>query len=198
MGRCLEAFPQVHGRIGTPGAPPLGRFFERLGGLQSRGFHQPQVARRKCVGPAQGAHRDILRGPRSDAGKLHEPGDDRGRVDSRFEIDLAASDGAGQVPQALGASARQAEAGKRGAASRGKRFGGGRDAIQASQRRLDRFTKPLAQSGRQASTLRERKPAAPGSPACQAQTNRRRLARATRADARPTARAADRARDARR
>src|SRR5208282_6597564 len=57
----LEAFPQVHGRIGAPGAPALGCLFKRFGGLQARGFHQPQVARGKGVGPAQGAQRDNLR-----------------------------------------------------------------------------------------------------------------------------------------
>ena len=51
-----------------------------------------------------------------------------------------------QTPQTLGTSARQTEAGERSVSSSRERFSSGGNAIQARQRRLDRFTKPLGKA----------------------------------------------------
>src|SRR6516164_4997212 len=62
--------PQIHGRVGAPRTPRFGAPFEFARTFERQGAQQAKIARWERIGLAQRSHRDILRGPVSDAWDL--------------------------------------------------------------------------------------------------------------------------------
>src|SRR5262245_1731413 len=71
------SLPEMHGRVGAPGAPRLRDRFEGTRGARTAAVaeraSQAEVRRREGVSLTAGAHRDVLGRPRADAGKRREP-----------------------------------------------------------------------------------------------------------------------------
>lgn len=65
-----------------------------------------EVGRRKCIGQVQRAHREVVRGPRPDAGQCDRCGDEAIEVAHTVEPQRAIGGGDGERAQRFGASER--------------------------------------------------------------------------------------------
>src|SRR5580765_2512172 len=62
--------PNVEDGVAAPGTPGLGEFFGPFGGDAAKIVAHGDVFLGKGIGPAQGAHRDVMGGPLADAGEF--------------------------------------------------------------------------------------------------------------------------------
>src|SRR5215831_9426551 len=80
--------PEIHRGVGAPWPPEFGSLRELPHIAQRRSAQQTQVTRRKRVGIAQSPHRDVLRGPVSNARQSAERRSKLIDIDGRIKIDL--------------------------------------------------------------------------------------------------------------
>lgn len=69
LAKLQWVLPQIHGCIASPGSPGLRDCFCFGGGYCAEAFSQGYVFFGESVRPAQGAHYDVMGGPRADAGE---------------------------------------------------------------------------------------------------------------------------------
>ena len=91
--------PQPHQRVGAPGPPGLAASGDVVDAQPGRGVAHPEVGRQEDVGVAERPHRDVVGGPRPDAGQRQQRGPGLGAVGAAVEPDVAAVERRGQTDQ---------------------------------------------------------------------------------------------------
>ena len=114
-------------RVGPPGSPAFGVSRRRAA---SRRRSTRSVAGH-ASGSAEGAHRDVLGGPRADAGQREQPGAGLGAVGARVERQPPSATGGGERPQRAHPAAGQPERRPRSASAQRARRSGTRAASRA-------------------------------------------------------------------
>jgi len=64
--------PNVEDGVAAPGTPGLGEFFGAFGGDAAKIIAHGNVFLGKSIGPAQGAHGNVMGGPLADAGEFRK------------------------------------------------------------------------------------------------------------------------------
>src|SRR5579863_7272894 len=117
--------PEVHDGVGSPGAPGFARVEDALGIFFAEGFHDGEIGVREGVGPGEGAHGDVVRGPGADAWDRLEFFESGGDVGAGGEEENALGDGAGEFEDRAGARGEDAEGGEVGVRDRFRGWEGG-------------------------------------------------------------------------
>src|SRR3954452_7768464 len=106
-----EGVPEMHERVGAPRPPPLavGDDLVRLVAQVGDGAADSYVGGQEHVGVTEGAHGDVVRRPRTDAGEGEQRGAYFSAVPAPVECDVTVGQGSGQPGQGAATAARHGQ-----------------------------------------------------------------------------------------
>ena len=145
-------------------APGLGRVAELPGRGGAGGLEQAQVARGEGVGPSQGPHGDILRGPVAQARVLLQRRDGGLGMRARPEVDLSTRRGPGEDADRRGPRRGDAHRRQLAVVGPGEPVDSGTEPVQARERSLDWVAEPSRQAAGERRSRAHRDPLAQDGP----------------------------------